>query len=154
METKNLHGYFFEDFQVGDRFLSPGRTITEYDVMAFAGISGDYNQLHTDQQYAAQSIYQTRIAHGLLGIAVVSGLAARLGLAEGTALALRSIRWKFREPIKFGDTITAGFEVCRKRELKSGAGGYVEMKVVVQNQSGDMVQNGSWAILVRKRSQD
>jgi acyl dehydratase len=151
MKAKEIQGYYFEDFQMGDQFVSPGRTITEHDVMAFAGISGDYNQLHTDKKYAEGSLYGERIAHGLLGLCVISGLASRLGLVEGTALAFRSLKWKFMAPIKFGDTIRAEFRVSRKKPLPGQGGGYLELKAVVYNQRDEAVQGGSWALIVRSR---
>ena len=80
-------GKYFEDFVIGEEFESPGRTITEADVMMFAGLSGDYNQVHTDEEYCKEhSIYKTRIAHGLFGLALVEGLKFREGLFEGTAI--------------------------------------------------------------------
>ena len=154
MKAKEIQGYYFEDFQIGDQFVSPGRTITEHDVMAFAGISGDYNQLHTDKKYAESSLYGERIAHGLLGLSVVSGLASRLGLVEGTALAFRSLKWKFMAPIKFGDTIRAEFEVSRKRPLQGQDSGYLELKALVYNQHEEAVQGGSWALIVRSRKKE
>jgi acyl dehydratase len=82
-------GRYFEEFAVGQTYTSVGRTITEHDVMTFAGLSGDYNQIHTDAEFAKLTPYGQRIAHGLLGLAIASGLAMRTGILEGTVLAFR-----------------------------------------------------------------
>jgi len=87
-------GLYFGDFEIGDKIFSVGCTITENDIKSFAGFSGDYNKIQTDIEIAAKTIYQERIAHGLLGLSVISGLAARLGFSEETVIALRVIQWK------------------------------------------------------------
>ena len=115
-------GLYFEDFQVGDEFHSVSRTITESDVVNFAGLSGDFNQIHTDDEFAKTTIFKGRIAHGLLGLAVISGLAARLGFVEGTTIALRNIEWKFKNPIRAGDTIRVIFTVKRKEIYRKTKG--------------------------------
>jgi acyl dehydratase len=149
MNEKKIRQYYFENFNEGDLFVSPGRTITEYDVMAFAGISGDYNQLHTDKKYAESNQFGERVAHGLLGLSIVSGLAARLGLAEGTAEAFRSIEWKFLKPIRFGDTVYAYFLVKKKKRIPGKNTGYITLDVKVKNQKDEQIQRGKWAIIVR-----
>ena len=150
MKNKKLmNRFYFEDFNENDLFVSPGRTITEYDVMAFAGISGDYNQLHTDKKYAEAAQFGERIAHGLLGLSIVSGLAARLGLLEGTAEAFRSLEWKFLEPIKFGETVYAEFLVAKKRILPGKKNGYISLEVKLINQNDVLVQRGKWSIIVK-----
>ncbi|MFQ5944789.1 MAG: MaoC/PaaZ C-terminal domain-containing protein, partial [Anaerolineae bacterium] len=103
---RSAPGLYFEEFQVGHQVTSPGRTITETDIVTFAGLSGDYNQLHTDAEFSRTASFGQRVAHGLLGLAVASGLAGRLGLIEGTAEAFAGINWKFSAPIYIGDTIS------------------------------------------------
>lgn len=147
------NGMYYEDFEEGQRVISAGRTITESDVMAFAGLSGDYNQLHTDQEFAGRSPYGRRIAHGLLGPAAASGLAARMGLSEGTALALTKMDWKFRAPVYLGDTLKAEFTVIKKKMVRPEEGGFVKFKVKLSNQEGETVQEGGWTLLVRTRPQ-
>lgn len=142
-------GRYFEEFEVGDAIETPARTITESDVMRFAGLSGDYNQLHTDAEFAKETMFGERIAHGLLGLSVTSGLASRAGFAEGTVEAFTALEWKFRKPIKFGDTIRARFEVERKKAVSRMGGGFVIFDVVVLNQRDETVQKGSWTILVK-----
>lgn len=147
----NAMGMYYEDFKEGQQVVSPGRTITESDVNAFAGFSGDYNQLHTDQEFARQSPYGGRIAHGMIGPAVASGLAARLGLSEGTAIALTKMEWKFKAPIYFGDTIQAEFTVVRKKKVSTQNSGFVRFNVLVKNQKQETVQQGSWTLLMKTR---
>src|SRR2546428_1910364 len=95
---------FFEDLKIGQEYTSPGRTVTETDVVLFAGLSGDYNVLHTDAEHMKGSLFGERIAHGLLGLAIQQGLATR---GEPTAAhgSLAALKWKFKGPIRLGDTI-------------------------------------------------
>lgn len=145
-------GKYFEDFEIGHIVKSPSRTITESDIMRFAGLSGDYNQLHTDAEMMKQSRYGERIAHGLLGLAIVSGLSSRLGFAEGTAEAFTNLKWKFRQPIMIGDTIHATFKVVRKKKVAQLEGGFVVFKINVFNQDCEIVQRGSWTALMKSKS--
>ncbi len=142
-------GRYFEEFQIGDALETRGRTITESDVMQFAGLSGDYNQLHTDAEYASETMFGERIAHGLLGLSIASGLSSRLGFAEGTVEAFVSLDWRFRAPIKLGDTIRAQLEVVRKKEMARLGGGFVVFDVVVLNQEDQTVQKGNWTLLIK-----
>ena len=95
---------YYDEIEVGEEYESPGRTITETDIVLFAGLSGDYNVLHTDAEFMKTSIFGERIAHGLLGLAIQSGLFSRATGAYAT-LAFVGLRWKFKAPIKIGDTI-------------------------------------------------
>src|SRR5215470_1185768 len=95
---------FFDDLNVGDEFTSPGRTVTEADIVIFAGLSGDYNVLHTDAELMKSSRFGERIAHGLLGLALQQGLLTRAMPAGGDDVSL-GLKWKFRGPIKIGDTL-------------------------------------------------
>ena len=150
MEYKS-RGLYFEDFQIGEEFISAKRTITEADILGFAELSGDYNAIHTDTVFAENSIYDERIAHGLLGLSIVSGLAARLGFTEGTTIAWRNIKWKFKLPIKIMDSIQASYKVERKKDLGEKKSGLINFNVKVINQNGLAVQTGSWMIVLEKR---
>src|SRR3990172_4913854 len=101
-QSRHSGGLYFEEFEEGYNVVSPGRTITEHDVCAFAGLSGDYNQLHTDAEFCSGTAFGERIAHGMLGLSAATGLAARLGFLDGTALAFLALDWKFRGPILLG----------------------------------------------------
>ena len=148
-ETVRARGKYFEEFDVGYAVETAARTITETDVMLFAGLSGDYNQLHTDAEFMKGTLYGERIAHGLLGLSIASGLASRLGFAEGTAEAFTGLEWKFRGPIKMGDTIRVRLEVRRKKEMARLGGGFVVFDVAVLNQRDETVQKGTWTLLVK-----
>lgn len=145
-------GKYFEEFEIGEMVETPARTITESDVMQFAGLSGDYNQLHTDAEFGKESRYSERIAHGLLGLSIVSGLVARLGFMEGTVEAFTDLKWKFKKPIMFGDTIRATFEVVRKKKVGLSRG-FVIFKVSVLNQKSEVVQKGTWTGLMKSLSE-
>ena len=147
-------GMYFEEFQEGYKMQSPSRTITEADVVNFAGLSGDYNQLHTDDIFAQGTQFGARIAHGLLGLAIASGLAARLGFIEGTAEAFRSLEWKFSRPIYIGDTIHLTVEVINTRAMRRAGVGIVDFDIAVVNQDGETVQKGQWRVLVKSRDGD
>ncbi len=142
-------GRYFEEFEIGGEVETAARTITETDVMLFAGLSGDYNQLHTDAEFAKGTLFGERIAHGLLGLSIASGLCSRLGFVEGTAEAFTALEWKFRGPIRIGDTIRVRLEVRKKKEMRRLGGGFVVFDVAVLNQRDETIQRGTWTILVK-----
>jgi len=144
-------GRYFEEFTVGYTISTPGRTITEADVVGFAALSGDWTQLHTDAEYARGTPFGARIAHGLLGLSVASGLGARLGFIEGTAEAFLKLEWRFRKPIYLGDTIHLKGEVSRTRAVRSMGGGIVVFDMQLLNQEGETVQEGQWTMAVKGR---
>lgn len=144
-------GAYFEDLEVGKAMTSPGRTITEHDIAAFAGMSGDYNLLHTDARFAAVTPFGQRIAHGLLGLAIASGLAARLNLIDGTAQAFSGLDWKFRRPIVPGDTVYVDIVVASAKPMPATGGGLVTFQLRLLNQRDEVVQRGTWDLLMRSR---
>ncbi len=146
-------GSYFEDFEVGQSFESPARTLTETDIVMFAGLSGDYNPLHTDEEFARQGMFGGRIAHGLLGLSVASGLASRIGFMEGTVLAFLGLEWQFRQPIRAGDTIRVSAKVAKTQAMPRMGGGIVEIYVEVLNQRQERCQKGTWRLLMRMREQ-
>ncbi len=152
MSEKTLQartGLYFEEFEVGQSIISPGRTITEADVVGFAAMSGDWNAMHTDAVYAADHPFGQRVAHGLLVLSVASGLAMRLGILEETALAFREIgAWKFSLPVFFGDTVRVRATVTETKKMRRIGGGLVTLKVEILNQDDKVVQRGSWGVLV------
>lgn len=144
-------GRHFEDFEVGQTATSPARTMAEADILLFAGLSGDFNPLHTDAVFAAGTDYGERIAHGLLGLAMASGLTWRLGWIEGTAKAFLDLEWRFRRPIVIGDTVRCQIEVTELRDAPRMGGGLVTFGVKLVNQRDEVCQKGSWKLLVTKR---
>lgn len=147
---------YFEDIHVGDRCHSVGRTITEADIVNFAGVSGDYNTLHTDAEYAKSSIAGQRLAHGLLVMVVASGLFTRttynVALSE-TLTALTEIKsWKFLRPVLINDTIHVEVEFSEKIDTKPESGnGKVICHRSVVNQRGEIVQAGEYVMLIKKQ---
>jgi acyl dehydratase len=140
---------YFEDFHVGQRFVTKARTITETDVVNFAALTWDHNQLHTDAEYAAKTMYGRRIAHGLLGVAINAGLAS--SLTEGSILALLELRWEFKLPLYTGDTIHVEQVVSEMREDKEKDRGILTFEKEVVNQRGEVVQTGTTTVLMAKR---
>lgn len=147
-----VRGLYFEEFEVGQCVISPARTVTESDVVNFAGISGDFNQIHTDSVYAKDTPFGARVAHGLLGLSIASGLAVRTGVLEGTVIAFREINhWKFSKPVFIGDTIHVEMEVTKTKALRRLGGGNVEIVLDVKNQKNETVMKGSWSTLVMSK---
>ncbi|HLF02140.1 MAG TPA: MaoC/PaaZ C-terminal domain-containing protein [Anaerolineales bacterium] len=145
-------GRYFEEFAVGDRITTAGRTITEHDIVGFAGLSGDFNQIHTDAEYAANSIFKQRVAHGLLGLSIASGLTVQTGFMEGTIMAFREIaEWKFSKPIFIGDTIRVELDMTELKAMPRLGGGLVTIKLTVKNQKDEVVQQGEWLALMMSR---
>jgi 3-hydroxybutyryl-CoA dehydratase len=153
-QTPLPRGRYFEEFAVGDTIITPGRTITETDIVNFAGLSGDWNELHTNAEYAAGTPFGARIAHGLLGLSVASGLGDRLGFIEGTAQAFLKLEWTFRRPILIGDTIHLRGDVSRARPVRSMGGGVVIFDMKVLNQRGETVQEGQWTVAIKGRPRE
>jgi acyl dehydratase len=147
-------GRYFEEFESGERISSAGRTVTEADIVAYAGLSGDYNQIHTDAEYSKNTPVGQRVAHGLLGLSIASGLAVQTGILEGTIITFREVNeWRFLNPIFIGDTVRVEMEVMEKKSLRRIGGGLVEIKLEVINQQSEVVQRGTWTVLVASKSE-
>jgi len=143
------HGLYYQQFELGKRIVTPGRTVTEADIVNFAGLSGDFNSIHTDAAYSAGSFYEKRVAHGLLVLSIASGLAVRTGMMEGTVLAWREISdWRFSQPVFIGDTVQAQLEVIETKPMPRLNAGMVGLQVQVNNQDGKTVMKGRWNLLV------
>ena len=143
-------GVFFEDLAVGQEFTSPGRTVTEADIVIFAGLSGDYNVLHTDAEHMKASIFGERIAHGLLGLGIQQGLASR-GEPAAAHGHLSALKWKFKGPIKIGDTVHVLSRIAGKRDAPDAGRGLVTVERRLVNQRGEVVQEGETEHLVERR---
>jgi 3-hydroxybutyryl-CoA dehydratase len=145
-------GRYFEEFAVGDSVATAARTITEADVVTFAGLSGDYNEIHTNAAYAAEGPFGQRVAHGLLILSIASGLAVQTGIIERTVMAFRELDWKFSRPVMLGDTIRVLLEVTETKAMPRLGGGAVTMKLSVFNQKDEVVNRGNWIMLVESKS--
>lgn len=144
-------GLFWEDFKPGREFLSAGRTITESDTTLFAGLSGDYNPLHVDEEYASRSPHKKRLAHGALVQSVLTGLIAQLGIFEGTTVALRRLDSTFKRPVFFNDTLFASITVEETKELRGQQHGLVIFKTCLTNQDDQIVVKGSWSLVLQRK---
>ncbi len=143
-------GLYFEEFSPGDQVVSMGRTITEADIVNFAALSGDWNLIHTDAEYSQGQLFGQRVAHGLLILSIASGLSVRLGFMEETILAFRSIgEWRFQRPVFIGDTVRVRLTVDGTKAMPRLGGGLVAFKVDVLNQKDEVVQRGTWEMLVK-----
>lgn len=143
-------GKTFDEFKVGDEFTTTSRTITETDVVNFAGLSGDFNPLHTNEEFGKSTPFKGRVAHGMLSVAIATGLANQLGIFEGTTVALLSMTISYKGAAKFGDTIHLVLKVVDKKETSKGDKGIVTFDTIVYNQNDDPIVEGQWVVMLRK----
>ncbi|SDE16551.1 MaoC/PaaZ C-terminal domain-containing protein [Paraburkholderia lycopersici] len=147
-----LNSLFFEDFQLGQSFESGGRTITESDLTFFSMLSGDWNPIHADAEFARTTRYEQRVVHGTLGIAIATGMLHQLGIFHDSAVAMMSLNeWKFIAPIFVGDTLRLRLEITGLDAGKSERVGRLGRRFVLLNQRGETVQDGHSDLLIRKR---
>lgn len=146
-------GTYLDDYTVGDRWVSPGRTVTEGAIDLYAGLSGDFHEVHTNQPAAAESLFGGLVAHGLLVVGITFGLLGRGGQFDGTLLAHLGIgEWRFLHPVRPGDTIRARQRVAAiRRRSDNEESGILTLDIEILNQHGVVVQRGSHLLLVRCR---
>ncbi len=147
-----MPGTYFSDFEVGHRYESGGRTVNESDVTLFAGISGDYNPLHTDAVFAAKTPFGQRIAHGMLVASISTGLGQTLGIFEGTTLALLEQTFQYKGPVFFGDTIRMVLTVEATKPSSKGGKGVVSFRSEILKQDDTVVNSGTWTVMFRDRA--
>ncbi len=146
---------YFEDLETGDTFETPARTVTEADVVNFAGLSGDFHALHMDETYASGTPHGRRIAHGLLVVSISSGLVSRLPLMrllERTTIGLAGIECRFVKPTFIGDTIRVTLTIAGKTPGRRPDRGTLDMRRTALNQDGEPVMEGTWKMVVRTRA--
>jgi len=147
-----MRGLYWEQWDVGAEFESPARTVTEADIVMFAGLSGDYNPLHVNEEYCKQTHFGTRIAHGPLIYAIAAGLLFQLHLYDDTLIAFLGFEsLKFTKPVKPGDTIHARIKVLEKSETSNAERGVMKRQLQVLNQRGEVVQEGVQVFLLKRR---
>jgi len=145
-------GLFFEDFETGQTGVTATRTVTEHDIGAFAGLSGDFNLIHVDAEFAKNTPFGQRIAHGLLGLAIASGLVVQTGVLGANVMAFREVgEWKFIKPVFIGDTVHVKMEIVETKALPRLGGGLVTMSAALNNQADETTMKGIWTVLVRSR---
>lgn len=147
-------GLYYDDFKEGDEWTTSSRTITEADVVNFASLTGDFNPLHTDEEWCkANSPFKRRIAHGLLTLSYAIGLAYRLALTTDTTVAFLGAEFRFPAPVMAGDTITVKQRVLEKKEAKKADRGIVVFGVEAFNQRGETVLNAKNTIMIQRKPQ-
>ncbi|WP_326835366.1 MaoC/PaaZ C-terminal domain-containing protein [Amycolatopsis rhabdoformis] len=145
--------HYLEDLEPGQVFTSMARTVTEADVVAFAGLSGDFNPIHTDREFAASTVYGQRVVYGLLGLSIATGLLDRTGTFSGSAIAMLGIKdWTFTGPVFIGDTVHLRLTIEDVRPSASKPDrGIVQRRFDLLNQRDETVQTGRIDVLVRRR---
>jgi acyl dehydratase len=147
--TVGARARHWNDFSVGETLETAGRTIESGDVNLFAGLSGDFNPMHVNEVHASQAMFGTRIAHGLLTLAVSSGQLNQLGVFEGTTLGFLGMdNVRFSNPVRFGDTITTRATITEVRATSKPGRGVVSMGIDVTNQSDETVLTYDQALLM------
>jgi 3-hydroxybutyryl-CoA dehydratase len=145
------HGLWFEEFRVGQEFETGSRVIDDAAIAAFAAVSGDDNPLHLDEAHARDGAFGGRVAHGLLGPAVLSGLVGALGLSRGTLVALVGVEFEFMRPIRPGTAVRARIRVDRTRPTSAPGRGLVVFAVELVDSEGQLLQRGELRELIRSR---
>ena len=147
-----MAGLFWEEWIVGSEYKTAARTITEADIVIYAGLSGDYNPLHVDEEYCKTTQHGGRIAHGPLVYAIAAGLLFQLHLYDDTAIAFLGFEnLRFTKTVKPGDTIHAKIKVLEKSETSKQDRGVIKRLLQVINQHGDVVQEGLQAFLIKRK---
>ncbi|MEU6230911.1 MaoC/PaaZ C-terminal domain-containing protein [Streptomyces sp. NPDC047042] len=150
--TAGATGLYFDDFSLGQTWVTPARTITEADLVAFSGISGDFNPLHTDEEFSKKTQFGGRIFQGPGVFAVATGLESRLGIKDGTAIAFLGMNWNLRAPVRIGDTIRVHQQVAELRPSSSKPDrGVVIFDVQVVNQRDEVCQDGQWVVMFQRQ---
>lgn len=145
---------YFDDLQPGERHVTAGRTVTEADVVNFAGLSGDYNRLHVDADFAATTPFGERVAHGLLVLAIASGLSTRLPVSEAmqpNILGLLDLQCRWPNATRLGDTVHVVLTITACTPTSKADRGVLSMKREVVNQRGETVMDSTWKLLLRAR---
>lgn len=148
-------GRYFEEFQVGEKVTTGTHKVTDADIMAFAELSGDNNRIHTDEEFSRKGPFGKRVAHGLLGLSLASGLLWRTGILDGTVIAFREVNeWKFVKPVFIDDVVSAELESLETKALPRIGGGSVVVGVELKNQANDVCMRGKWTLLVMSRPKE
>jgi acyl dehydratase len=142
---------YFEEFEAGLEIRTGARTITETDIVNFAGLSGDFNFIHINAVAAADTPFGGRVAHGMLVASIATGLAVQQGFIDGTTLAFRDLNWKFTKPVFIDDTIFVQIKVVETKAMARLGGGIVTFEARVMNQNSEVVHKGEWRMLIKSR---
>jgi acyl dehydratase len=141
---------YFDDVELNKVYSSPERTMTDEDIRKFAELSGDFNPLHMDDEFAKANIFGQRIAHGLLGLSIASGL--KTDEPSYYILAFKGLTWQFKRPIFIGDKIHLESKAIEKKEARMPGTGDVQVERKLINQDGKVTQEGIFTLLVKRKS--
>lgn len=145
-----MDSLYFDDYKTGLNIETPARTITEADIVNFACLSGDFNPIHINAEFAKkEGAFGDRIAHGMLGLSVLTGLVHETGIIRTSVVAFVGLSWKFTNIVKIGDTIRGTFTVTKSRGL--GKQGMVVFDVKITNQRNETIGQGEWSLMVKKK---
>ena len=145
-------GIYFEDVKLEEKIYTARRTILESDVSTFAGLSGDFNPLHTDDEFAKTSAFGKRIAHGILGVAIMTGQVNQLRIFEGTTIAFMEDTNRFKSPIMIGSTVQTVMIPRNKTLTKNPSRGIVEYDVFLVDQEGKILIEAKWKLMLACKS--
>lgn len=147
-----MAGWYLEDFEVGQTYKSGGRTITECDVATFAGLSGDFNPLHMDEEYAkTQSIFGKRIAHGMIGPVIMTGMSNQMGMFEGTTIAFLELSIKYPAPLEIGATVHLEMTPTEIRHTSKPGKGILTLNANLVDHHGKVITECVWKIMMLAR---
>lgn len=147
-------GLTFDQFNIGDKFESQARTVTEADIVNFAGLSGDFNPLHTDASFASSTPFGERIAHGMLVASIATGMANWTGVFEGTTIALMEQVIRYVGAVKMGDTIHLELTVSEKKPTSKPDRGIVVFETQVVKEDGKAVIEGAWTLMMKSKEHE
>lgn len=143
-------GLTFEEFSVGQTLETAARTVLDADIIGFAGLSGDFNPLHVDDEFAKTTPFGRRIAHGMLVLSIGTGLAVGAGYFEGTTIAFLALEAKFGAPTFVGDTLRVRLTIENKRETRKPDRGIVFFALEISNQRDEKVAEGRWTVMMKR----
>ena len=145
-------GLYLEDFEIGKTYFSPARTVTEADVVNFAGLSGDFNPMHVDEEYAKQNLFGTRIAHGALGFIISTGLSNQMGIYEGTTIAFMECTVKYPAPLKIGDTVHVAVTPTETKHSSKPGRGILKQRLLLVNQEDKVIMESDQVLMMKSRT--
>lgn len=145
---------YYEDIETGARWRTAGRTVTEADSTMFSMLSGDWNPIHCNEDYARRTRFGQRIVAGIFGLSLITGAMNQWGIFETSALAMLNIRdWQFRKPILIGTTLIVQMEITGKRLVSSGAAGIVERRFDLLDPGDEVIQTGFSDMMIARKGQ-
>ncbi|MCQ4770179.1 MaoC family dehydratase N-terminal domain-containing protein [Intestinimonas massiliensis] len=147
----NPKGFYLEDYEIGREYTSQGRTITDADVVNFAGVSGDFNPLHTDEEFGKANQFGKRIAHGALGFIISTGLNNQMGIAEGTTIAFIECTVKYTAPLLIGDTVHIVVIPTEVIHSSKPGKGILKQLVKLVNQDERVIMESNQTLMVKSR---